>query len=89
MSLDTSASFPRTAPPGSSHIVYTRKSASRLALFNMGESGKLMKNFLNNIDVFNGHKYRFTDWVIKSSICFEHSLLSLDCRKNQRESRAA
>ena len=43
-----------------------------MAPFNMGESGKLMKNLLNNIDVFNGQKSRFEDWVIKTTICFEH-----------------
>ena len=43
-----------------------------MAPFNMGESGKLMKNLLNNIDVFNGQKSRFEDWVTKTTICFEH-----------------
>ena len=42
-----------------------------MAPFNMGESGKLMKNLLNNIDVFNGQKSRFEDWVFKTTICFE------------------
>ena len=38
----------------------------------MGESGNLMKNLLNNIDVFHGQKSRFEDWVMKTTICFEH-----------------
>ena len=38
----------------------------------MGESGKLMKNLKSNIDVFDGRQSRFEDWVMKTTICFEH-----------------
>ena len=45
---------------------------------NMGESGKLMKNLTNSIDVFNGQQSRFEDWSDKAKICFQswYSLIS-------------
>ena len=39
--------------------------------FNMGESGKLMKNLTSSIDVFNGQQSRFEDWSDKTKICFQ------------------
>ena len=39
--------------------------------FNMGESGKLMKNLTNSIDVYNGQQSRFEDWSDKTKICFQ------------------
>ena len=43
----------------------------RLAPFNIGESGKLIKNLTNSIDAFNGQQSRFEDWSDNTKICFQ------------------